>query len=147
VEKATWFSLVDFAPEESIATRFGLLDFAGRRRPAFAAFQGSRTPAPNRRCGLRVDRSPPRLTLSAPRDGARRSHDLYYRASASDPSGVTTLTLVVDGRRVRVTGRPRLVGHWGRGWRALRNGPHTVSVRASDRAHNVAARTVTVVKG
>jgi hypothetical protein len=147
VEKASWFSLSDFGPEESIATRFGLVDFRGRRRAAFAAFQRSRAAAPNRRCGLQVDRSPPRLTLSAPRDGERRSHDLYYRASASDPSGVTTLTLLVDGRRVRVTGRTRLVGHWGRGWRALRNGPHAVQVRAVDRAHNVAAASVTVIKG
>ncbi|MDQ6915133.1 MAG: glycosyl hydrolase, partial [Actinomycetota bacterium] len=146
VEKASWFSLGDFAPEDAIATRFGLLTFGGRRRLAFAAFQRARRVAPNRRCGLRVDRAPPRVTLFAPRESDRRSHDLYYRATARDASGVTTLTLLVDGRRVRVTGRSRLVGHWGRGWRALANGPHTVRVTAVDRAHNVGSAAVTVVK-
>jgi hypothetical protein len=145
VEKATWFSLDDFGPEDSIGTRFGLISFGGARRPAFAAFQRAGRVAPDRRCGLQTDRGGPGLSLTAPRDGQRRSGDLYYRAVAGDASGVRTLTLYVDGRRVRVTARRVLRGRW-TGWRRLPYGPHTVRVRAVDRAHNVSTRSVTVTR-
>jgi hypothetical protein len=145
VEKGTWFSLNDFGPDDSIGTRFGLLSFGGARRPAFAAFRRAARVAPDRRCGLRTDRVPPTLTLSAPRDGQLRSGDLYYRAGASDAGGLRTLALFVDGRRVRVTARRLLRGRW-TGWRRLAYGPHVVRFQAVDRALNATSRTVTVTR-
>lgn len=145
VQMATWFSLADAGPGNSIATRFGLTTFGGARRPAFAAFQRARNVAPNRACGLPVDRAPPQVRFDFPRDGLARSGDLQFRASARDAGGLVTLALLVDGRQIRITARPRLRGRW-TGWRRLADGPHTVSMRAMDRAHNVTTTSVTVVK-
>jgi hypothetical protein len=142
VQMGTWFSLADAGPENAIATRFGLTTFGGARRPAFAAFQRARTVAPNRSCGLQVDRAPPRVRFTLPRDGTSRSGDLRFRASAQ---GAITLALLVDGRQIRVTAKRRLRGRW-TGWRRIASGPHTVAVRAMDRAHNVTTRAVTVTK-
>jgi hypothetical protein len=146
VENASWFSLSDFGPEENGPNRFGLFDFGGRARPAFAAFQrAAGGVAPDRSCGLSVDRGAPGLALRTPVEGQRRSGDLDYDVSASDPDGITTVAILVDGRQVRVTARKVLKGRW-TGWRKLPYGPHTVTVRASDVARNVSTRQVTVNK-
>jgi hypothetical protein len=142
VQMGTWFSLADAGPANSIATRFGLTTLGGARRPAFAAFQRAATVAPDRGCGLQVDRAPPQLQFTLPRDGASRSGDLYFRASVR---GARTLALLVDGRQIRITGKHRLRGRW-TGWRRVADGPHTVTMRAVDRARNTITRSATVNK-
>ena len=64
------------------------------------------------------------------------SGDLHYNISASDSQGIRTLTLYVDGKRVRVTGKTSMKGLWV-GWRQLAYGPHKVAVKAVDNAQNV----------
>ena len=145
VQNATWFSLIDFGAADTIPLRFGLYDFQGNARPALAAFQHAGSVAPDRSCGLQVDRGGPVLRLASPTNGQNRSGDLVYRVSAGDPDGVTRLWLLVDGRLVRVTSRSLLTGTW-TGWRRLPYGPHTVTVSASDSARNVSTQQITVNK-
>jgi hypothetical protein len=144
VENATWFSLSDFGPQDVISNRFGLFDLSGAARPALAAFQhaGSATPEP---CGLWVDRGGPSIDVQVPWEQQNRSGDLLYRASASDPDGLSTLALLVDGRQLRVTNKGKLQGRW-TGWRKVSLGPHTVSFRAKDKAQNISTESFTVNK-
>jgi hypothetical protein len=147
VQLGSWFSLSDFAAEDRIGTRFGLLTRSGSARPAFAAFQRvARGAAADRSCGVSIDRAGPRILVYAPKDGQRRSRSLAYRASASDPAGVRTLALLIDGQLVRVTGQRRLRGQLRRTWRKLARGPHRVTFRAKDGAQNISRRSVTVTK-
>jgi Cellulase (glycosyl hydrolase family 5) len=145
VQIGTWFSLSDFGAADTIPFRFGLYDYNGAARPALAAFHHAGSVAPDPSCGLPVDRAGPGIALAYPTNGQNRSGDLVYRVTAGDPSGVTTLSLLVDGRLVRITGQSLLKGKW-TGWRRLRLGPHTVTVRATDSARNVSTQQVTVNK-
>jgi hypothetical protein len=146
VEYASWFALSDYGPEENGPNRFGLYDLAGNARPSLGAFQRiANGVAPDRSCGLGVDRGAPGIALRTPTDAQNRSGDLAYDVTASDPDGVTTLAILVDGRLVRVTARTRLAGRW-TGWRSIRFGPHTITVRASDVARNISTQQITVNK-
>jgi Glycosyl hydrolases family 39 len=142
VELASWFSLSDFGPENAPATRYGLFDHRGRARPALGAFRAAGGVAADRSCGLRPDRQGPTVSLAAPAPGGAISGDLVYDARGGDEQGLRTLTLLVDGRRIRRTAKRRLRGRW-TGWRRLPYGRHVVSVRAVDVARNV--RTARVV--
>jgi hypothetical protein len=143
VEMASWFSLQDVGAQDSIGFRYGLFDFAGAARPAFAAFQRAGGQEPDAQCGLPVDRGAAPISIVAPTNNKNVSGDLKYEISASDPEGVRTLTLYVDGRRLRITGKSSMKGVW-YGWRKLRYGPHKVSVKAVDNAQNVSMSEVTV---
>ena len=143
VENASWFSLADVGAADTIGFRYGLWDWTGAARPALAAFQRAGNVAPDRSCGLPVDRSSAGISIPLPTNNQSVSGDLRYQASASDAQGVRTLTLFVDGRKVRVTAKSSMKGRW-TGWRKLDYGPHKVVVKAVDAALNVSTTEVTV---
>jgi hypothetical protein len=143
VERASWFSLADLGSADRIGLRYGLYDWRGRARPALRAFQGAAGATADRACGKRVDRTPAAISIARPADNRNVSGDLHFKASARDASGLLTLHLLVDGRQVRVTGKRSLKGRWV-GWRHLAYGPHTVTFKAVDRAHNASTRKITV---
>jgi Cellulase (glycosyl hydrolase family 5) len=143
VPMASWFSLQDFGPTEGIGYRYGLFDYSGAARPAFAAFKSAGGASPDSACGLPVDRGAAPITIVAPTNNKNVSGDLNYEISASDPQGIRTLTLYVDGRRVRITGKSAMKGIW-YGWRKLNYGPHKLAVKAVDTALNVSMSEVTV---
>jgi len=136
VENASWFSLQDFGAADNVGFRYGLFDFLGAPRPSLTAFQRAGSLAPDHGCGLPVDRSSAGINIAWPTNNKNISGDLHYNISASDAQGIRTLTLYVDGKRVRVTGKSSMKGLWV-GWRNLALGPHKVSVKAVDNAQNV----------
>jgi hypothetical protein len=143
VEMGSWFSLGDFGPSDMVGFRYGLFDWNGFARPALSAFQRAGSVAPDRSCGLGVDRGGPGLQLVRPFSGQNVSGDLVFRVTTGDPEGIGRVSLRVDGREIRVTRRTLLTGKW-IGWRQLPYGPHTVSVRAVDGARNVSETSATV---
>ena len=143
VERASWFSLADFGVADLFGLRYGLYDWLGHARPVLSAFKKAGRARPNRSCGTRVDRRGAKITIAWPADNKRASRTLHFKASARDASGLLTLHLLVDGKQVRVTSKRRLRGRWS-GWRGLPLGPHQVTFKAVDRAHNVSTKSVTV---
>src|SRR6185437_13093663 len=81
VENASWFSLQDFGAAESLGFRYGLYDWNGAARPALAAFQRAGSLAPDRECGLPVDRSSAGITIAWPTNNQNISGDLHYNVS------------------------------------------------------------------
>jgi hypothetical protein len=85
-----------------------------------------------------VDRTPPQLTIASPAEGAvLTSNSVSVSGTVAD---ATAVTVTVDGATADVTGQ---------GWQAdvtLGDGPHTLSVVATDAAGNqtTATRSVTV---
>jgi hypothetical protein len=142
VENASWFSLQDFDKTESLGYRYGLYDFNGSARPSLAAFQRAGSLGPDPSCGLPVDRASAGITIAWPTNNKNISADLRYNISATDAQGIRTLTLYVDGKRVRVTSASSMKGLWV-GWRQLPYGPHKVTVKAVDNALNVSVSEVT----
>jgi hypothetical protein len=143
VENASWFSLQDFGAPENLGNRYGLYDFSGFARPALAAFQRAGGLGADTGCGLPVDRASAGISIAWPSNNQNISGDLRYNISAADPQGIRTLTLYVDGRRVRVTGSSSMKGLWV-GWRQLPYGPHKIVVKAVDNAQNVSVSEVIV---
>jgi Glycosyl hydrolase catalytic core len=143
VERASWFSLADFGAADQVGYRYGLYDWRGNARPALRAFKNAGRVRPNRSCGKQVDRGGATINIVRPADNKNVSGDLRFKASARDASGLLTLHLLVDGRQIRVTSKHTLKGRWS-GWRRLPYGPHKVTFKAVDRAHNVSTRSVTV---
>jgi hypothetical protein len=144
VEKASWFSLADLGAADQVGLRYGLYDWRGRSRPALAAFKQAGRVRPNRSCGKRVDRGGAAITLVRPTDNRNVSRYLNFKATARDGSGVLTLHLLVDGKQIRVTSKRWLQGRLSSAWRRLPYGPHKVTFKAVDRAHNVTTKSVTV---
>ena len=145
VALGSWFSLRDFGATAQTGAGFGLIDFNGNARPAFAAFQRvARGIGADTSCGAQVDTGGPALTVSQPVTGTNIAGDLRYRIVAGD-THYSKVALVVDGREVRVTAKRVLKGRW-TGWRKLALGPHTVLARAQDTAQNVTSQTLTVNK-
>ena len=142
VENASWFSLQDFDKTESLGYRYGLYDFNGTARPSLAAFQRAGSLGPDAGCGLPVDRASAGINIAWPTNNKNISADLRYNISATDAQGIRTLTLYVDGNRVRVTSASSMKGLWV-GWRQLPYGPHKVTVKAVDKALNVSVSEVT----
>jgi hypothetical protein len=142
VENASWFSLQDFGAAEALGFRYGLYDFSGFARPALSAFQHAAGLGPDTGCGLPVDRASAGINIAWPTNNKNISGDLRYNISATDAQGIRTLTLYVDGKRVRVTGKGAMKGLWV-GWRQLAYGPHKVTVKAVDNAQNVSVSEVT----
>ena len=142
VENASWFSLQDFDKTESLGYRYGLYDFNGSPRPSLAAFQRAGSLGPDAGCGLPVDRASAGINIAWPTNNKNISGDLRYNISATDAQGIRTLTLYVDGKRVRVTSASSMKGLWV-GWRQLPYGPHKVTVKAVDNAQNVSVSEVT----
>ena len=118
VENASWFSLQDFDKTESLGYRYGLYDFNGIPRPSLAAFQRAGSLGPDAGCGLPVDRASAGINIAWPTNNKNISGDLRYNISATDAQGIRTLTLYVDGTRVRVTSASSMKGLWV-GWRQL----------------------------
>jgi hypothetical protein len=143
VENASWFSLQDFGSTEALGYRYGLFDWAGAARPSLTAFQRAGSLGPDESCGLPVDRSSAGIDIAWPTNNKNVSGDLRYNISASDAQGIRTLTLFVDGKRVRVTSQSTMKGLWV-GWRQLPYGPHKVTVKAVDNAQNPSVSEVTV---
>jgi hypothetical protein len=135
VDEATWFSLGDFGAAEEPGFRFGLMDFNGAHRPAFAAFQKAASVAPDASCGLTVDRSGPQGGAAYPVQGANVSGYLGFRFEAKDDKALHGIAMYVDGKLITSTGTSVLQGIWG-GWLRLPSGPHTVKFRATDSAGN-----------
>jgi Glycosyl hydrolases family 39/Bacterial Ig domain len=143
VENASWFSLQDFSAMDSLGFRYGLYDYNGSPRPSLSAFQRAASLAPDRSCGLDIDRDSAGISIAWPTNNKNVSGDLRYSVSASDAQGIRNLTLFVDGKQVRRSAKTSMKGLWV-GWRKLSYGPHTVTVKAVDKALNVSTSQVTV---
>ncbi|MDX6696706.1 MAG: polysaccharide biosynthesis protein PslG [Solirubrobacteraceae bacterium] len=143
VERASWFSLTDFAATEATGGGYGLFTFAGIGRPSLAAFQRAGSAAADHSCGLKVDAGGAGIDVAYPTGASGVSGDLRFKASARDDQGIRNLAVLVDGRQVKITAKKELTGVW-TGWRKLAMGPHTVTFRAVDDALNVTTRDVTV---
>lgn len=95
VTNALWFNLEDDGDP------YGLLRADGTPRPSLAAFSQvvhGDDPYAGQPCG---DFAPPTLTVAAPTAGATWYKTLPVSVSASDPSGVSRITMYADGQKVR----------------------------------------------
>ena len=143
-----WFGLQDI-PHVGHARGYGLYRRNGRAKPAARAFRRLARGVRARRCGGRIDQTPPTLRVVKPADGLRFAGKLDVDVRAADNRGGTGLRRIhldADGRHVRSWGTPR--GRI-RPWWATRTwppGPHTLTFRVSDRAHNETTVTVHVHK-
>jgi hypothetical protein len=149
VAVALWFGLQDI-PGSAHARGYGLYRASGRAKPAARAFRRLRRGIrPRRRCGGVVDRTPPTLRVAEPVAGQRFAGKLSVRVRAFDErggSGLGRIHLALNGRHVRSWGGSGgSIAPW---WASAdwRPGPHTLTFRVRDQAHNETTVTVAVQK-
>ncbi|WP_354701946.1 hypothetical protein DSM112329_02288 [Paraconexibacter sp. AEG42_29] len=156
VAVASWYALEDRAALAGEETgHYGLLDSAGGKKPAHAAFAAVAAAGggPQRPCG---DDRPPGVRFVTP-DRTPFTQTLRLEARARDtagdgvtPSGVARVSFLVDGKaisrfqKLRENQLVRL--DWLRA-ADLPDGPHEVVVEAQDRLGNVSRSSITVLKG
>ncbi len=93
------------------------------------------------------DLTSPTVALLSPAAGASLAGWVSLQASASDDRGMSRVEFLVDGVRVALVTAPPYVANWDS--HAVRNGSHTLTVKAYDQAGNAttsAAVTVSVAQ-
>jgi hypothetical protein len=148
VSHAFWFSLQDVSRSDTHEDRFGLIDAAGRDKPAFGAMQDwARSRSGTSDCGEPVDRTPPELDLQFPPDNFEWAGPLTVKAVARDNLRMSHMQLEIDGKEVagRRNGDTLALEPW-YGASDLARGTHRLVVKAYDGAKNVASRAITVKK-
>ncbi|MEX2225311.1 MAG: Ig-like domain-containing protein, partial [Dehalococcoidia bacterium] len=82
-----------------------------------------------------ADTTPPTASITSIADGATVSGRIEIWASANDDSAVTKVSFYVDGAYLNYD----TTDPWGRALQtnSLTDGPHTLSVRATDTAGNI----------
>jgi hypothetical protein len=150
VKAAMWFELFDQGTSGAPLDNYGLLNPDLSPKSAFSAFaseslRGDRLSGP---CG---DVAPPSIRILRPSSGQRYSGPLRIAVRATDPgAGVSEITIELSRtRRVHfVSSRFRKTFSRSVTWlnaRALRPGPHTIKVIATDKLGNVAHAAIRVV--
>jgi Cellulase (glycosyl hydrolase family 5) len=144
-----WFGMQDI-PGVRHARGYGLYRAGGRGKPSAKAFKRLRRGiSPRRRCGGRVDRTPPTIRVAAPAHGKRFAGKLSVRVRAYDNeggSGLQRIYLAHNGEHVRTWGGSggSIAPWWGSAdWRP---GTHTLTFRVRDNALNQTTVNVTVEK-
>ncbi len=154
VSHAWWFYLRDDPTAGPVDDSFGLQTADGSPKPAVDAFRsllaGNDTLTGD--CG---DFTPPSVQITSPVPNTYYAGPLPLAATASDPSGVTRVSIDVDGQRIRsypkapdtsiVNDAPLDNGAWS-GGNDLPAGPHTILARATDVWGNVSTTTRIVNK-
>lgn len=154
VETAYWFELQDRGTDRTHPDEnFGLIDPAGRNKPAhdaFVAAAGGANVLAGQECG---DFRAPDLTVISPVEGQQYTDRFDIRAKASDAAGVGRITFQYDGaNEIRNftggdVGNDKIVGlePWFKS-RELAIGKHTVKVIAIDAFGNTAEKVINVEK-
>jgi hypothetical protein len=144
VQVALWFTLRDHDPDEVNATRYGFFRLDGSLRPAWDSFRSVvADPPPAASC--RPHYGGPRVKARAVRMAGTGTFVVEARVAAALPLKRISFRL---GRRTfkrldgnRTTASARIPA------RLLRPGRNTVTVAASDTAHNGGRASVVVVHG
>jgi Big-like domain-containing protein len=143
-----WFTLRDETRFNDELNHYGLERVNGARKPSWNAFhsvatQGDTLTGP---CG---DFTGPKVTIRSPRSGASFVAPLHLSMMATDPQGVTRLTILCDGEKVRSFGIPhvasgRFVATDWHGSADISHGRHRITVIATDTSGNTGRRSVIV---
>ena len=151
VQNALWFDLTDQGGD----SLYGLLRGDGSKKPSYAAFQdvaAGKDAFAGQSCG---DFEPPAIAIKSPVEGGGFKKALTIDATASDPSGVSRVTLFADGVKIRnFTGQVAAAYpttrhatiEW-QGAKRLSAGPHTIRIQALDAQGNISTKDVRVIKG
>jgi hypothetical protein len=146
VSHAFWFSLQDAGSDANRYDHFlGLIDRNGNNKAAYGAFQSLAAGVAPAFCGAKVDRDKPSVTIDVPSTFYSR---LIIKGKAADPTTkLSRIELWVDGKRVENTNQdgPNYSLDWF-GSTKLKNGKHTVGLRAYDEANNVGIAEEVVTK-
>jgi hypothetical protein len=133
VQRGSWFSIGDYGTTDTSGNRFGLMDKElVNPRPAFSAFAGAGQLAPDPNCGPRGATTVPTSALKATLvDGQKVSGALKYRFEPPVGLEVQTITLLIDGKKIRTTAGKVLEGSFN-SFAGLPSGPHKVTVEFLD---------------
>ena len=141
---ALWFSLHDMGGDPgNISHRYGLINWSGKHRPAFGAFQDvwRRGPEPTF-CGGKPDADKPSVSISVPSTYYGR---LVTTGVAADPTTpIKKIELWGNGRRIKVLRDTTRFSYDWFGSSKLSYGEHTVELRAYDEAGNVGVASAVV---
>jgi hypothetical protein len=143
-----WFTLRDETRFNDELNHYGLEHVDGARKPAWNAMhsvatQGDTLTGP---CG---DFTGPKVTIRSPTRGASFVAPLHLSMLATDPQGVTRLTVLCDGEKVRSFGIPHVASgkvvstDW-HGSADISHGRHRITVIAADTSGNTGRRSVVV---
>lgn len=141
---AFWFSLHDTgAGGKVISNQYGLINWSGKHRPSFGAFQDvwRRGPDPTF-CGGKQDGDLPAVTIKVP--------PVYYGRLVTTGTAVDATTpirkieLWGDGRRIKVIRDTTKFRYDWFGSSKLPYTDHTIELRAYDEANNVGVATAVV---
>src|SRR5262249_17272553 len=100
VAVALWFTLQDGGSADTELNRYGLMRSNRSQKPAFGAFKDVATNG-DRLTGDCGDFSGPSIKVGQPTAGAKYSDHLVISASASDPQGLSRITFIADGQKLR----------------------------------------------
>ncbi|HUB76320.1 MAG TPA: Ig-like domain-containing protein [Solirubrobacteraceae bacterium] len=152
VAAAMWFDMNDFAPQNNIYDRYGLLSYGLKPKPSFNAFEkvaAGKNPVSGA-CG---NFSGPHLDLISPTNGESYRGALQIRVTATaNGSAVSQIAVKHDGRGI--LNFNRIDAHYAGGvltgtidWQGARHlsaGTHTITVVASNANGVTSTETVTV---
>jgi hypothetical protein len=156
IEAAMWFDMVDFATQNNIFDRYGLMTTSLRPKPSFAAFAQEAGGDPlTGACG---NFAGPNVQLVNPTNGEHYSGRLMLRVSATVNGGapgdrISQIAIQHDGKTILNFNRidahyadGRLTGqiNW-MGARYLSLGPHTITAVATNANGVASTTTVTVI--
>jgi hypothetical protein len=156
VAAAMWFDMVDFAPQNNIYDRYGLLSASLAKRASFAAFAKEAAGDPlSGTCG---NFAGPKLHLEAPTNGEHFSGRLMLSVTATvngkaPGDKISQIALQDDGKTILNFNRidahyadGRLSGqiNW-EGARSLAPGPHTITAVATNANGVKSTISVTVI--
>lgn len=152
VRAMLWFTYADFGTTDSMDNRYGLVRASGGGdKPSWSAYQTAGTKGDTLsgdQCG---DFSAPVLAVTTPTPNLKFVAELPIKVSASDPSGVTRITLYADGSKIQTftnqTAPKTLSGQlvW-QGAKKLALGAHTLKVEAVDKPGNIATSSIPLSK-
>jgi thermitase len=91
-----------------------------------------------------TDTTPPAVVIASPLDGARLGQNVRINASASDASGIASMSVAIDGQVRATSSAGSIYFTWN--VKKIAAGAHTITVRAVDKAGNSAAASITVSK-
>jgi hypothetical protein len=156
VAAAMWFDMVDFAPQNNIYDRYGLLSTSLQKRASFAAFAKEASGDPlSGTCG---NFAGPRIHLEHPTNGEHYSGRLMLRVTATvngkaRGDKISQIALQDDGKTI--LNFNRIDAHYAHGklsgeinWlgaRSLSPGPHTITAVATNANGVKSTASVTVI--
>jgi len=88
------------------------------------------------------DTKPPTLSIISPQNGSTISGTIYIQASAWDESGISKIEFYINGKLVATDGEYPYAYRWNT--RSVKDGWHTITVKAYDVAGNSAEASIRV---